>query len=122
MSSTRLPCGHEFHARCVAELRRFGASEVCPLCRAPLPPGAESLCREATELMLRKRSPEAEALLWAALRDEPKHAQSLNNLGSLLLKKHDLKKARLISERLVDDLDRKEGQKEKSAIFFFFRK
>eukprot|EP00445_Apocalathium_hangoei_P057137 CAMPEP_0204094738 /NCGR_PEP_ID=MMETSP0360-20130528/191081_1 /ASSEMBLY_ACC=CAM_ASM_000342 /TAXON_ID=268821 /ORGANISM="Scrippsiella Hangoei, Strain SHTV-5" /LENGTH=242 /DNA_ID=CAMNT_0051044055 /DNA_START=215 /DNA_END=941 /DNA_ORIENTATION=+ len=28
-----LPCGHELHQICVLEMRRFGASGQCPLCR-----------------------------------------------------------------------------------------
>ena len=41
--STSLPCGHAFCTECVAELRKKGVSDVCPLCRAPLPPGREKL-------------------------------------------------------------------------------
>jgi hypothetical protein len=33
-----LPCGHRFHAACMVNMRQFGVSQVCPLCRAPLPP------------------------------------------------------------------------------------
>ena len=40
---TSLPCGHMFCTTCVEELRDKGVSDVCPLCRAPLPPGAEKL-------------------------------------------------------------------------------
>ena len=40
---TRLPCGHSFCTGCVAELRAKGVSQACPLCRAPLPLGAEKL-------------------------------------------------------------------------------
>ena len=40
---TSLPCGHAFCARCVAGLRENGVTEVCPLCRAPLPVGKERL-------------------------------------------------------------------------------
>ena len=45
-----LPCSHVFHAPCVARLRSFGISEVCPLCRAELPPGPEQLFEEACRL------------------------------------------------------------------------
>ena len=41
--TTTLPCGHAFCTECVAELRKKGVSDVCPLCRAPLPPGREKL-------------------------------------------------------------------------------
>jgi hypothetical protein len=47
-SATTLPCAHVFHAACVAELRKFGVKQACPLCRAPLPPGPEKLHEEAT--------------------------------------------------------------------------
>ena len=40
---TVLPCGHSFCTGCVSELRSKGVSDVCPLCRAPLPPGSEKL-------------------------------------------------------------------------------
>ena len=47
-SSTTLPCTHVFHGTCVAELRKFGVEQACPLCRIPLPPGNEKLNEEAT--------------------------------------------------------------------------
>ena len=40
---TSLPRGHSFCTGCVSELRAQGVSEVCPLCRARLPPGREKL-------------------------------------------------------------------------------
>ena len=46
--SVALPCAHAFHAACVKQLRDFGVRSVCPLCRAPLPPGPEKLADEAT--------------------------------------------------------------------------
>ena len=102
-STTRLPCQHEFHARCVHELRRCGVNDDCPLCRAPLPPGPMALCREAMELKLRGRFDQAEVLLRRALREDPDHPQSLNNLGNLLRKTPEgLEEARTILERLVD--------------------
>ena len=42
-----LPCAHTFHAACVAGLRAFGVSQVCPLCRADLPPCPDQLCDAA---------------------------------------------------------------------------
>ena len=39
----RLPCSHVYHAECVGKLREFGIKQVCPLCRADLPPGPEQL-------------------------------------------------------------------------------
>ena len=40
---TTLPCGHSFCTGCVSELRSKGVKELCPLCRAPLPPGSDKL-------------------------------------------------------------------------------
>ncbi len=45
-----LPCTHTFHAECIAELRKFGVSQACPMCRAKLPPGPEQLNDEATAM------------------------------------------------------------------------
>jgi len=46
-STTSLPsCAHVFHGTCVAELRKFGLQQLCPLCRAPLLPGPEQDCLE----------------------------------------------------------------------------
>ena len=42
-----LQCSHKFHILCVAELRKFGVTQICPLCRAPLPPGPEKLLLDA---------------------------------------------------------------------------
>ena len=38
-----LPCSHTYHAACVGKLREFGITQVCPLCRADLPPGPEQV-------------------------------------------------------------------------------
>ena len=43
-----LPCSHSYHSECVAQLRKFGISQVCPLCRAELPAGPERVCEETT--------------------------------------------------------------------------
>lgn len=43
-----LHCNHVFHAACVAELRKFGIKQTCPLCRTPLPPGPQKLSEDAT--------------------------------------------------------------------------
>jgi|Dee2metaT_26_FD_contig_91_33008_length_1494_multi_3_in_0_out_0_1 TPR repeat protein len=32
----RLPCGHMYHANCLAEMRVFGVKQACPLCRAEI--------------------------------------------------------------------------------------
>ena len=40
---TSLACGHVLCTNCVASLRSSGVSDVCLLCREPLPPGAQKL-------------------------------------------------------------------------------
>ena len=47
-SATTLQCTHVFHFECVAELRKFGVKQACPLCRTPLAPGPEKLNDEAS--------------------------------------------------------------------------
>jgi len=42
-----LDCAHEFHTDCVAQLRKFGVEQCCPLCRTPLPPGPAKLFEDA---------------------------------------------------------------------------
>jgi hypothetical protein len=42
LTSVTLPCSHIFHASCVSDLRKFGVSNVCPLCRSELPPEEEN--------------------------------------------------------------------------------
>ena len=45
-SACTLPCTHVFHSTCVAQLRKYGVNEVCPLCRLPIPLGPEALYDE----------------------------------------------------------------------------
>ena len=47
-----LPCSHAYHAQCVGKLREFGIKQVCPLCRADLPPGPEQLFEDAMRLYI----------------------------------------------------------------------
>jgi len=42
LTSMTLPCSHIFHTSCVSELRKFGVSQACPLCRSELPPEEEN--------------------------------------------------------------------------------
>jgi len=46
----KLPCNHEFCRVCVGALRSRGLKQLCPLCRRPLPPGAEKLREQADRL------------------------------------------------------------------------
>lgn len=45
--ATTLECSHKFHFACVEELRNFGVTQTCPLCRTPLPPGPEKVFEDA---------------------------------------------------------------------------
>ena len=51
-SATSLHCTHVFHGACVAELRKFGLKQVCPLCRTPLTSRLETLFEESTRKFL----------------------------------------------------------------------
>jgi len=67
-SATTLPCTHVFHAACVAELRKFKLKQACPMCRTPLPPGAEKLYEEAIlRYMVIDRRVERGKASWGAL-------------------------------------------------------
>lgn len=46
-STCSLNCKHVFHTVCVAQLRKFGVKQVCPLCRTELPAGPEKVNEEA---------------------------------------------------------------------------
>ena len=45
-----MPCGHRFCRGCVAGMRQHGISQVCPLCRGPMP-DAERLLFEASRML-----------------------------------------------------------------------
>ena len=45
-SAQTLDCGHRFCGTCVASYQARGLNNLCPLCRQPLPPSAEQLCKE----------------------------------------------------------------------------
>ena len=49
---TTLQCAHIFHIACVSELRKFGVTQACPLCRTPLLAGPEKVCEEASRRYL----------------------------------------------------------------------
>jgi hypothetical protein len=82
-----LPCSHAFHSACVKSLREHGVNDACPMCRAPLPPGAEDSFERAVRLLVRMEHQssdqlqhqtlaEAEALLEDALRQDPDHSKA----------------------------------------------
>jgi Tfp pilus assembly protein PilF len=92
----QLPCGHVYHRDCIKGLRERGVNDLCPVCRAPLPPGAEESNYQAQVRLVRAHRmakgsrlrgslfTEAEQLLRVALQDDPQHAHAHGNLGSLL--------------------------------------
>jgi ribosomal protein L40E len=80
-----LPCGHVFHPPCVEEVRKFGgAKQVCPLCRAVLPPGTEKLYEEILQrfLVISMRVQRGEAS-WDALTKTEQ--QEINEVHRLLM-------------------------------------
>ena len=48
-----LPCTHKFHAVCLDKVREFSIQQLCPMCRAALPPGADQQYHEAIFAFIR---------------------------------------------------------------------
>jgi TPR repeat protein len=85
-----LPCGHEYHCKCIASWRRLGANDKCPECRVSLPPGPEQFFDAATTLLVRadrardsgeqaSAAPlfdQAISLFEQVLREDPKHTNA----------------------------------------------
>ena len=55
-SPVKLPCTHEFCRKCVDALRSRGLKQLCPLCRRPLPPGAEKLREQGVSCISKWRA------------------------------------------------------------------
>ena len=69
-----LPCAHSFHQKCVAELRKLGVQQVCPLCRVPLSPGPEKLFEDAIRrYVMVRRQVERGCASWSALPASAQH-------------------------------------------------
>ena len=63
-----LPCTHTFHASCVEGLRSFGIKQVCPMCRAELPPGPKQLFEDAARRFFElERRVDRGEVSWGAL-------------------------------------------------------
>ena len=64
--AVELPCKHAYHTECVAMLRKFGIAQVCPLCRADLPPGPKLLFVDAIRrwLVLARRYGQGDRKPW----------------------------------------------------------
>ena len=65
-----LPCSHEFHRACVEKLRSFGINEVCPMCRAELPPRPQKLYAIRRFLVLHKRYGQGDGKPWRRLSND----------------------------------------------------
>jgi len=70
-----LPCGHRFHAGCVAGLRELGPGRgrggTCPLCRARLPPEQGTVSAHATQrFLVVKRRVDLGRATWRTLSPE----------------------------------------------------
>jgi TPR repeat protein len=67
----RLPCSHVYHLDCVEKLREFGIQQVCPLCRADLPPGPGQLHDEAARrwIVLHRKYGRGTQGAWCAVVD-----------------------------------------------------
>lgn len=63
-----LPCSHCFHQTCIHGLRAFSLKQVCPICRAALPPGPDYLYENALRRFypLQRKIAKGEAC-WARL-------------------------------------------------------
>jgi hypothetical protein len=110
-----LPCKHIYHRACITALRKRGVNELCPLCRAPLPPGPEELHEKAVRLLVRaqmttermmrqKLGLEAELLLRQVLCDEPEDAEVHMDLGAVLEHNEDIDGS-IVSYRRAIELD-----------------
>ena len=83
---TALPCGHTLHERCIAMLRRHGASR-CPLCRreaAELQP-LQPLLDEAVQAYAQRRFAAAARCLEELLEVDADHCAANGLLGVLYL-------------------------------------
>jgi hypothetical protein len=90
-----LPCDHEYHRECVLEFRAHSHT-LCPLCRAPLPPGAKELSAQVDQIWHDiEMDPDikahvelgvtSEPLLRQMLVEEPENAELHRLLGVALL-------------------------------------
>jgi len=67
-SNCTLPCSHTFHGTCIADLRKFGVKQVCPLCRIPLHLEPEIIFNEAIQRYISgQRLVDGGAASWASL-------------------------------------------------------
>jgi hypothetical protein len=73
-----LPCEHEFHQKCLEELRKHGVLQACPLCRESLLAGPEKLHDQAMRMfVIVHQKVERGGASWQALTapDQEKMAQ-----------------------------------------------
>ena len=91
-----LPCSHRFCKGCIARLQSSGVNNLCPLCRAQMPPSAASLFADAETLLVRVDKDkvtapqrlsllnEAKEKLTTAIDIDAEHAGARNRLGQIL--------------------------------------
>jgi tetratricopeptide (TPR) repeat protein len=73
-----LDCGHAFCRGCINEYKKHGVNDVCPYCRAPLPPGFEYSLDQCHQMAARIKRYEADGdkkRVQIALRLQLHHAQ-----------------------------------------------
>merc|ERR1712085_189930 len=83
----QLRCGHFLHGSCVVEMRRYGVSDRCPICRAPCSEltTVDELYYRACLCDSRLQFADEAILLDEMLTIDPSHVDAKNNLGRLLL-------------------------------------
>jgi len=103
--SQKLSCSHIFHAECIRELRKFGSSEACPLCRRPLTElrSVQAMMDEAATLLLRKvadgaaheraLASKAKAIVRDILMIDPNHVWAHVSLDCILMDQKSISRA-----------------------------
>jgi len=93
----QLPCGHVYHQSCVKGLRKYGVNDLCPQCRARLPPGPTATRDEGIGLVVAaeqmkqgstlrsQRHTEAVVLLRQSLAEDSSVADAHHVLGCALM-------------------------------------
>ena len=66
----QLPCGHSYCKECMVQLREKRVAPSCPLCRAPLPPGAEQLYDMGSRVWLKITRAVSSMREWPVLTSE----------------------------------------------------
>jgi hypothetical protein len=75
-----LPCLHSFHSACVKSLCEHGVNDACPVCRAPLPLGAEAGFEQAVRLLVRMEHQSSDQLQHQTLAEAEALLKTLERL------------------------------------------